>query len=94
MYHYQLLKGVITPQDDVGLRWYFGPATRQLFNQEYVLYKQNLLQEIANIFTSSSTETLLQKAKAYFFAHAYSLQNIFGTWVFVRAQGFWPKKIP
>lgn len=83
VYHYQLFKNLLTSEDDVGLRWYFGPATRQLFNQEYILYKQNLLQEIADIFALPSKEILLQQAKAYFLAHAYSLQNIFGTWVFV-----------
>lgn len=83
VYQYQLFKNLLTTTDDIGLRWYFGPATRQLFNQEYILYKQNLLQEIADIFALPSKETLLQQAKSYFLAHAYSLQNIFGTWVFV-----------
>lgn len=94
VYQYQLSKGIMNPGDDISLRWFFGPTTREYFNQEYVTYKQNLLNGISNLFVGGGisqniiTEKdkyseLLKKVKDYFMQNKYSLENIFGTGVFV-----------
>ena len=95
VYQYQISKNLIDPaKDDASLRWFFGPKTRTAFNQEYVTYKQNLLNGINQIVHSTNVGwsvayskdayiAYMEKIKSYFLDNQYSLENIFGSWVFV-----------
>ena len=91
VYQYQLSHGLINSSDSAALKGFFGPKTRSAFNKEYVTYKQNLLNGISQISkntnggsSSSSARTIyMEKIKSYFFDNKYSLENIFGTGVFV-----------
>ena len=94
VYQYQLSKNIMTDSDSPSLRWFFGPTTRQYFNDEYVAYKKNLLNWISNVFIwwwitqniiteKDKYAELLSRVKDYFMQNRYSLENIFGSWVFV-----------
>ena len=93
VYQYQLSHNLIDPaKDDAALRGFFGPKTRVAFNKEYVTYKQDLLNGITQIYQSGNEiissskatyDRYIEKIKSYFLDNQYSLENIFGTWVFV-----------